>query len=164
MKTTYLVKSLEVSDFNLIQMAFNLGWKVPDTRLMGGKTIVQGAIEFLVSKNVSITVIPGTIEAKQDIPLLPAPSAKLEDNAMMKCYVDDTIYEFDSAMLGDECWEVQLFGNLGCKGCASKNKKDCDGEMVLSSGVNSLGNKIPIAVKIGDRPRREKKIFGMVVG
>lgn len=48
------------------------------------------------------------------------------------------------AKLSAECWPVQIDGIEACKDCDFRDKDDCDGEGVRTTGKNEKGYTVPV--------------------
>jgi hypothetical protein len=48
-------------------------------------------------------------------------------------------------MLSAECWSVQVWGIEACKDCGYQHTKECGGKQILQTGINALGNEIPLS-------------------
>lgn len=161
----YFIGKFQFSQVEIIKLAFDFGWISPDKRVVDASVALLDAISFLGKKCVKITqslnspltekeIEKNTIEINKVIPQ-PVSLNPSNDKSMI-CFVDNFIYEIDTNYIGLECWDVQMFGLSGCVGCPDKNKIACYGGVSLTSAYNSLGHKLPIAKKIGERPKREK--------
>jgi hypothetical protein len=158
----YYIGKDETTKFNIIKLATDMGWVI-DKRVSDFEFAIEDAIVFLKSKGINVWML---IEKSPDNPataptvLLPEKTSEnvKVDNDILRCYNGSSIYSVDTTLLGDECWDVQIFGIMGCVGCDYRNNEACYGKVTLGSGVNSLGNKIPIAVRLYDRPERKGNI------
>jgi len=160
----YFIGKTEYTGFEILKFAFDMEWRGAETDVRLKPSVLESikkAIVFLDSKGVRIITVykadgeemdsEGFYKAFKD-----PPKEKPVDDSIMICLMEDSIYEVNTTYLGIECWDLQIFGVLGCKACAFKNKEGCSGgEAALEEGVNSLGHKIPIAKEVGKRPKRD---------
>jgi len=160
----YFIGKTEYTGFEILKLAFDMGWRGAENDVRLSTSVpesIKKAVIFLDLKGVRIITVYETDEGEVDSEgfykaLKDPPKEKPVNDLVMICLVEDSIYEVDTSYLGTECWDIQIFGVLGCKACALKNKEGCSGEeTALKEGVNSLGHKIPIAKEIGKRPKRD---------
>ncbi len=150
----YYIGECKFNTFDLVKLAMDFGWKSVDLRIETPSPL-QSAIEFLSLKGIDVRRI--IIEGGSN-PIVPETSKTLVNinNEIMRCFAGDSEYLIDTTLLGDECWDIQIFGILGCTGCPDKNRDTCSGGVSVANGKNSLGNDIPIAKVIGLRTKRGK--------
>jgi hypothetical protein len=161
----YYIGDTEYSLAELMKVAIDFGWRGLDTRIKDMQLVLADAIRFLVNKGLSVrSVTQGTAEPEvtppkvYQISAIPKPAIPVKiDNSIMRIYHDDSIYILNTNLLGDECWQIQIFGNMGCMGCKDKNKESCCGGVAQIDGKNSIGHEIPIAILEGLRPSRRKE-------
>ncbi len=145
--TRYFIADIEYLGIEVIERAIDFGWKDIDKRLTDKNEAIVGAIKFLATKDILVNAITIDTFGPKALP-------KPNDNTIMKCHLNDSIYELNTKFFTDECWDAQAFGILGCMGCIDQRKQTCSGLGVLTLGVNGLGNEIPLAKIIGSKPKR----------
>jgi hypothetical protein len=165
------------SESAMLSMAIERGFSVnKDVKITSADQLTVMAIAFLRKNGYNIIECfstAGADDLKSEVhELLPIPVEKEEneksleeeayeqplDPKVMIAYVQDGVYLINTEFLGEECWDIQAFGTLGCTGCPDKGKESCYGG-VSEAGLdskNSKGNMIPIAERIGVRPKRKK--------
>jgi hypothetical protein len=162
----YFVGKTEFGTASIMQMAVTFGWKDGGKRLSNiidiGVSLTE-ALEFLKKKNIIVNRV--FLEDKRidkNVPRISpmcsevAAYQKNSDSKVMLCILNEGIYEIDTKLLDDDCWDIQAFGILGCSGCVDKDKDSCYGNIV--DGKNSLGNIIPIAKQIATKFKRENGV------
>lgn len=156
----YYIVEKEYSPAEVIRLASDFGSTIKPKSISRIHETIMESVRYLRTKNVPVKVMMpnGDELVITDVPKI-EDVKQIEfknDNSMMVIF-EDGVYEIDPAFLSEECWDVQLFGNPGCQKCEHKNKISCDGDFILKNGHNNIGNEIPLAKRIADRPRREGK-------
>jgi hypothetical protein len=162
----YFIGDKEYSGFELVKTALEFGWKGTDKGINGAvqtDSAITNAVEYLkTTKQMTIRELwihssdPIKPPEVHMIPKLPTPALMTpNDNSIMTVYYMDSAYSLDTKLLGEECWDLQIFGNSVCIQCSDRDKPEqCCGGVSLE-GKNSLGNEIPIAKLTGKRLKRE---------
>lgn len=168
----YSIAGKEYTPASLIRLANDFGGNIKPNSIARIHETLMNAVKYLREKGVWVKVL---LDDGNELLITDSPKSSVKDKTKQNnkqdikqiefkpeegCMVvlfDDGVYEINPAFLSDECWDVQLFGNPGCQRCEDKNKIMCDGQDVLKNGQNSMGNQIPLAKRIADRPRREGK-------
>jgi hypothetical protein len=120
----------------------------------GGMLTAPGALKFIRDNKIDLDT--GTVIEEKKLIVHENPKVLANfDNSIMDICKGDKIWRIDTKQLSiAECWDVQIFGIMGCVKCPVDNTSNCDGVKVQLSGENGNNVKVPIAVEIGNRPRR----------
>jgi hypothetical protein len=162
----YFIGDAEMDGFNLFKLAKGFGWKGPDktlvdqfgTNIEAFDSITQASVDYLRTRDVRIKIVikgdSGVSVLQDETKLLEAPK-DFNDTSVITIIKDDGVFTVDTALLSEECWDIQIWGLPGCKGCGYKGKFECWGEDIMETKKNVLGNVPPLAIRIADRPKRE---------
>ena len=170
----------EYTQEEIIMFAIEKGWPGIDKRakVTDISGVAKLAVDYLEHrKGYIINTVYSNVgdlditrkDYNREFPLVPRPEKvviletaeskeykKPLDSKVMIIYMFEDIYRLDTALLGEECWDVQAFGASGCTGCPDNASERCHGGVSKVSDKNSIGNVIPVAVKLCKRHRREK--------
>jgi len=164
----FFIGDKQYNGFEIVKLALDFGSQHKPQKITDMHSTIMLSVTHLRCKGVPVKVllpsgdemigIPGDpadgIATKTDTKLL---EAKVDEDEMIVLF-GDGVYRVDPMYLSNECWDVQLFGNPGCFGCPDKNKVTCWGEDVIKNGHNTYGSTVPLAFRMGDRPKREKEV------
>lgn len=171
----YFIRGKEYSFRQIWQLAVDSGYRIESIRgIMDQQTVAESVSEHL-SLSGMVLRITGKEERKKAedkklIPLVKQENNKKNMGDQFKCgqsemlaYYGDSLYKFDTTMLDNSCWTVQIFGYMGCFNCKCKHSSSCDGAKYADvlkddkpgSVTNELGHEIPIAKIVGKRDKRE---------